>query len=282
MADYTVSELILSRAAKEIHDGEMVVIGQGIAMGAGVLAKRTHAPNLVILTEAGLLGIDPFKVPNHIADPSCTRGFTYSCDMTDIFTTVLNRGYVDVSFLGVGQIDKFGNMNSSYIGDPDNYEFRMTGAGGAPEFVGYSGRTILTMLGGEFVETLDYFTSPGYLEGGNSRYEAGMPEDSGPEILISNKGVFKFDQVTKEIYLSEIHPKVNLADIKSAVPWDLKISDSLIETAPPSETEIEIVRNFAPEISMGRALQIETLINRVFRLLEKNSKQEPVHPLPNE
>ncbi|MBU2511151.1 glutaconate CoA-transferase [bacterium] len=278
MADYTISELILSRAAKEIKDGEMVVIGQGIAMGAGVLAKRTHAPNLVILTEAGLLGIEPFKVPIHIADPSCTRGFTYSCDMTDIFTTVLNRGYVDVSFLGVGQIDKFGNMNSSYIGDSDNYEFRMTGAGGAPEFVGYSSRTILTMLGGEFVEKLDYFTSPGYLYGGNSRYEEGMPEDSGPHVLISNKGVFKFEKESKEIYLAEIHPGVELDDIKASVPWDLKITENLTQTPLPTKEEIDIVRNFAPEISMGRALQMETLINRVFQLLEKaqaGSVQKP-------
>ena len=117
---YTIDELIVSRASKEIRDNEMVVIGQGIPMAAGVLARATHAPNSVILTEAGIYGMEPFKVPLHIADVSCTRGFTYSCDMVDIFTTVVNRGYVDVTFLGVGQIDKFGNMNSSYIGDPDN------------------------------------------------------------------------------------------------------------------------------------------------------------------
>ncbi|MCD4677346.1 MAG: hypothetical protein K8S18_15340 [Desulfobacula sp.] len=273
MANYTISELIVSRASKEIKNGEMVVIGQGIAMGAGVLAKRTHAPNLAILTEAGLLGIEPFKVPLHIADPSCTKGFTYSCDMADIFSTVLNRGYVDVSFLGVGQIDKYGNMNSSYIGDPDDFDFRMTGAGGAPEFVGYSGRTILTMRGGEFVEKLDYFTSPGYLAGGQARYEEGMPEGSGPELLISTKGVFKFDKETKEIYLVELHPGTNLKDVKAEVPWDLKISGNLGVTPIPSEEEIGIIRNFGPDISMSRQLQIETVINRIQRVFEKKAKE---------
>ena len=110
------------RAAQEIRDGEIVVIGQGIPMAAGVLARKTHAPNSIIVTEAGLVGIDPFKVPLHIADTSCTRGYSYGCDMFDIFTTVVHRGYVDVAFLGVGQIDKFGNVNSSYIGDPNDYE----------------------------------------------------------------------------------------------------------------------------------------------------------------
>ncbi|MBU3917377.1 glutaconate CoA-transferase [bacterium] len=273
MANYTISELIVSRASKEIKDGEMVVIGQGIAMGAGVLAKRMHAPNLVILTEAGLFGIDPFKVPLHIADPSCTRGFTYSCDMTDIFSTVLNRGYVDVSFLGVGQIDKYGNMNSSYIGDPENYDFRMMGAGGAPEFVGYSGRTILTMKGGEFVNKLDYFTSPGYLDGGQSRYEEGMPEGSGPALLISTKGVFRFDEETKEMYLAELHPGASIEDVKAEVPWDLKISENLGVTPLPTAEETSIIRNFGPDISMSRQLQIETLINRIQRVFEKKATQ---------
>ncbi len=272
MAKYTISELIISRAAKEIEDDQMVVIGQGIAMGAGVLAKNTHAPNSVILTEAGMLGFEPFKVPLHIADPSCTRGFTYSCDMIDIFSTILNRGYVDVSFLGVGQIDRYGNMNSSYIGDPDNFDFRMTGAGGAPEFVGYSHKTILTMLGGEFVEKLDYITSPGYLNGGNSRYEAGMPPGSGPRILISTQGTFKFDEKTKEIYLAGLHPGVSLDEVKSTVPWDLKVAEKLEQTPPPTTGELDILRRFAPEISMSRKLQVEAVVNRVFRILEKNKK----------
>ncbi len=273
MVKYTISELIVSRAAKEIKDGEMVVIGQGIAMGAGVLAKRTHAPNLVILTEAGLFGIEPIKVPLHIADPSCTKGFTYSCDMTDIFSTVLNRGYVDVSFLGVGQIDKYGNMNSSYIGDPDNFDFRMMGAGGAPEFVGYSGRTILTMRGGEFVEKLDYFTSPGFLDGGQSRYDEGMPEGSGPVLLISTKGVFTFDDVTKELMLIEIHPGASLEDIRAEVPWDLKIADKLSTTSIPTSEEVHIIRSFGPDISMSRQLQIETVINRIGRVFENKAQQ---------
>jgi glutaconate CoA-transferase, subunit B len=265
---YTIDELIVTRASDEIRDNEMVIIGQGIAMASGVLAKATHAPNAVILTEAGIYGIEPFKVPLHIADVSCTRGFTYSCDMVDIFSTILNRGYVDVAFLGIGQVDKHGNMNSSYIkGESGEYDMRMMGAGGAPEFVGYAQRSVLTMKGGQFVEKLDYFTSPGYVDGGNSRYEAGMPEGSGPSVLITTEGVFRFDPVTKEMYLAGLHPGVKLEDVRKEVPWDLKMTDRLETTRLPTEKELSIIRHFAPEISMGRKLQLETIIGRLLKLL---------------
>jgi glutaconate CoA-transferase subunit B len=271
---YTIEELIVVRASKEIKDKEMVVIGQGIPMAAGVLAQTTHAPKSVILTEAGIYGMEPFKVPLHIADVSCTRGFTYSCDMVDIFTTVVNRGYVDVTFLGVGQIDKYGNMNSSYIGDPDNFEIRMMGAGGAPEFVGYAGRAVLTMRGGEFVEKLDYFTSPGYVEGGNTRYEAGMPEGSGPSILISTKGVFKFHPETKEMYLTGLHPGATVEEVRKDIPWDLTVADTLEVTPLPTEEDLSIIRHFSPEISMGRKLQLETMAARVGRLFMKMQQKD--------
>jgi glutaconate CoA-transferase subunit B len=271
---YTIDELIVSRAAKEIKDNEMVVIGQGIPMAAGVLARATHAPNSVILTEAGIYGMEPFKVPLHIADVSCTKGFIYSCDMVDIFTTVVNRGYVDVTFLGVGQIDKYGNMNSSYIGDPDNFDIRMMGAGGAPEFVGYANRAVLTMKGGEFVEKLDYFTSPGYVTGKNSRYEAGMPKGSGPSILISTKGVFKFDQDTKEMYLFGLHPGVSVDEVHEDIPWDLKVAKKLEITPLPTKEEVSIIRHFAPEITMGRQLQLETIGKRLGRLFAKAAEKK--------
>jgi len=270
---YTKDELIVYCASLEIKDGEMVVIGQGIPMAAGVLARKMHAPNSVIITEAGIVGLEPFKVPLHIADMSATHGYTYGCDMMDAFTCIANHGYADVAFLGVGQMDKYGNVNSSYIGDPDHFEIRMMGAGGAPEFAGYSMRTVFTMSGGQFVNKLDYFTSPGYLEGGDSRYKAGMPVGSGPSVVITPDGVFKFDAVTKEIYLSSIHPGVDLENIKTKVPWKLKVSNNLVTTKLPSEEALQIIRNFAPSITMGRKLQIECNVNRIFKMLAKASEQ---------
>jgi glutaconate CoA-transferase subunit B len=267
---FTLDELIVYRASQEIKDCEMVVIGQGIPMAAGVLARSTHAPNAVIVTEAGIVGLNPFKVPLHIADTSCTRGYTYGCDMIDVFTTILNHEYVDVAFLGVGQIDKYGNVNSSYIGDMDNPEMRLMGAGGAPEFVGYANRTVFTMRGGQFVEKLDYFTSPGYIKGGNTRYQSAMPAGSGPSVLITQDAVFKFDPVTKEMYLAGLHPGVTVKQVKSEVPWDLKVANNLELTELPTEEALKLIRRYAPEISMGRKLQLEALVNQVFRVLARS------------
>ncbi len=271
---YSIDELIVYRAAQEIKDGEMVVIGQGIPMAAGVLARSTHAPNSVIITEAGIVGLEPFKVPLHICDMGATRGYTYGCDMMDAFTCIANHGYADVAFLGVGQMDKYGNVNSSYIGDPDNFEMRMMGAGGAPEFAGYSMRTVFTMSGGQFVNKLDYFTSPGYLKGRNSRYEAGMPEGSGPSAVITQDGVFEFDRETKEIYLASIHPGVDIERIKSKVPWRLQVATNLEVTKLPAEKDLEIIRTFAPSITMGRKLQIECNVNRIFKILAKAAAEQ--------
>jgi glutaconate CoA-transferase subunit B len=271
---YTLDELIVYRAAQEIRDGEIVVIGQGIPMAAGVLARKTHAPNSIIVTEAGLVGIDPFKVPLHIADTSCTRGYSYGCDMFDIFTTVVLRGYVDVAFLGVGQIDRYGNVNTSYIGDPDDFQMRLAGAGGAPEFAAHSMRCVYTLSGGEFVETLDYFTTPGYLSGGTSRYEAGMPEGSGPSTLISPQGVFRFDPETKEMFLAGLHPGITVEEVQAHVPWDLKVADRLEVTRLPSDEEVRIIRAFAPEISIGRSLSVELLTRRVFQVLSKAAERK--------
>jgi len=165
-------------------------------------------------------------------------------------------------------------MNSSYIGKDGNYTMRMMGAGGAPEFVGYGGRSILTMRGGQFVEKLDYFTSPGYLTGGNARYDAGMPEGSGPDVIISTKGIFKFLPDTKEMYLAGVHPGNTVQDIKKDVPWDRQVADSLETTALPTQEELMIIRRFAPEISMGRKLQLETIAGRLGKLFERAAAKQ--------
>ena len=151
---------------------------------------------------------------------------------------------------------------------------RMSGAGGAPEFAGHSKRSVYNMSGGEFVEKLDSFTTPGYVDGGNSRYEAGMPEGSGPSALITQKGVFKFDENTKEMYLAGIHPGATVEEIKAQVPWDLKLAGHLEVTKLPSEVEVSIIRDFAPDISMGRSLFVELLTRSVLDVLAKAAETE--------
>ncbi|MDY6795161.1 MAG: CoA-transferase [Actinomycetota bacterium] len=257
MVKYTEPEIIVANAAREIKDRDIVVIGHGIPMAAGVLAKATHAPDRIILTEAGLAGKDPFRNPPHIADPTCTHGYMYSCDMIDVFTTIVNRGLVDVTFLGVGQIDRYGNMNSTVFGDYRDFRMRMMGAGGAPEFFGYARKAVLTMRGGRFVEKLDYVSSPGYLDGHGARERAGFPAGAGPKVLYSTKGVFSFDEETDEMYLDGIFPGHSVEEIEAEVPWDLKLADEVKTMPAPTQEEVDLVRNFAPDIAAGRRLQLE-------------------------
>ncbi len=257
---YTLNELLIISVAKEIHDYENVILGVGLPMTAGALAKALYAPNATLMMESGIIDFQPTVALNHIADCFSCRGFSFATDLFSTFTMTY-RGFVDVCFLGVAQVDKFGNLNTTVIGDYDTPKLRLPGSGGAADFMAYSKRTILTMRGGEFVEKLRYRTSPGYLDGGDSRDRTGhFPKGTGPTKLISTQGVFEFDPVTKEMYLARVHPGVTSAQVQKKVPWDLKISPLLTETERPTDDEIDFVRHFAPTESLGKKLANELAI----------------------
>jgi len=250
---YSMDELLSIVVAREIRDYENVVIGAGIPVTACVLAKGLHAKNSILMTESGLIGFDPLVPLIGIADVGACMGFSYSTDLFSMFTTHTYRGFVDVCFLGVGQVDKFGNLNSTVIGDYNNFERRLPGSGGASDFISYAKRTVLTLSNGQFVKKLDYLTSPGYLSGGDSRDNTShFLKGSGPCTLISRKGVFKFDPVTKEMYLANNHPGISVEDIRKDIPWELKVSPDLEETEPPSAEELEFTRKFNPVQSIGQ------------------------------
>jgi glutaconate CoA-transferase subunit B len=262
---YTLQELLVIAVAKEIHDYENVILGVGLPTTAGALAKALYAPHATLMMESGIIDFEPLLPLNHIADAHSCRGFSYATDLFSAFTMTY-RGFVDVCFLGVGQIDKYGNVNTTAIGDYYKPTTRLPGSGGAADFMSYAKRTVLTMLGGNFVNKLDYMTSPGYLEGGESREKSGLfPKGTGPSMLLTTKGVFRFDPVTKEIFLAQIHPRVKIEEIKKEVPWDLKIAADLSQTPRPTDEEIKFIRNFAPAQSAGRELALELTIANMMR-----------------
>ncbi|MRR36843.1 glutaconate CoA-transferase, partial [bacterium] len=236
---YTLDELLIITVAREIRDGDNVILGVGLPTTAGAMAKALHAPNATLMMESGIIDIKPLVPPNHIADANSCRGFSYATDLFSMFTMTY-RGFVDVCFLGVAQIDRYGNINTTVIGDYHKPTMRLPGSGGAPDFMSYARHTILTMRGGEFVEKLDYFTSPGYLEGGDARERSGLfPAGSGPSMLLTTKGVFRFDEKTKELTLTRLHPGVTVDMVKKDVPWDMKVADYLSETDRPTDAEID-------------------------------------------
>jgi glutaconate CoA-transferase subunit B len=262
---YTLQELLVIAVAREIHDYENVILGVGLPTTAGAMAKALYAPNATLMMESGIIDFEPLLPLNHIADAHSCRGFSYATDLFSAFTMTY-RGFVDVCFLGVGQVDKYGNLNTTCIGDYYKPSIRLPGSGGACDFISYSKRTVLTMLGGNFAEKLDYFTSPGYLDGGSSRDDSGLfPKGSGPSMLLSTKGVFHFDPVTREMYLAQIHPRVTVEDVKKDVPWDLKVSPDLSETPHPTDDEIDFIRSFSPAASAGRQLAQELMIANLMK-----------------
>ena len=250
--------------------------GVGLPTTAGGLAKAIHAPNSVLMTEAGIIDFEPLVPPNHIADVMCLRGFSYAIDLFNTFTTINYRGFVDKSLLGVGQVDKYGNLNTTFMEGDSRTGYRLSGAGGAPDFIGYAKETILTMKGGEFVNELDYFTSPGYLGGGSERDDSGLfPKGSGPSMLISTEGIFRFDKDTKEIYLESLLPGANLDDIKKKVPWELKVADPLLPFPRPTQEELDYIRTFAPQHCVPRSVMIELAMKSFFEFAAgKNKKEE--------
>jgi len=232
---YTKQELLAVTAARQIQNGDVAVLGVGLPILAGALAKQTHAPEAVLLMESGIVDFEPRVLPTNVADATCTRGYGYAIDLFSVFTTITYAGYLDKAFLGVGQIDKYGNINTSYLGMPPKAQ-RITAAGGAPEFYSYARQTILTMKGKGFVEKLPYFTSPGYLGGGDERDRSGRyTPGSGPSILITSKGIFKFHEQTKEMYLDALFPGVSVEDVRADIPWDLQIPDPLDSFPFPME-----------------------------------------------
>ncbi len=268
---YTLDELMAIVVAKEIKDYENVVLGVGVPMTAGALAKALYAPHAVLMMESGIVDIKPLISLNNIADAHSCRGFSYATDLFSTFTATY-RGFVDVCFLGVAQVDKYGNLNTTVIGAYEKPTIRLPGSGGAADFISYAKRTVLTMRAGSFVDKLDYFTSPGYLDGGDSRDKTGLfPAGSGPSALISTKGVFRFDPVEKEIYLAEIFPGVRLESIKKEIPWGLKVAANLAVVPRPTDEEIDFIRNFAPELTAGRELTGELRNIQAARRMESAS-----------
>ena len=245
---YTRQELIIIAVARQIKNGDKALLGIGLPTLAGAVAKHNHAPDVCLMMESGIVSFDALVPPMHIADSCCTQGYSYAIDLFGMFTSITHRGYLDKAVLGVGQIDKYGNLNSSYMESEGGQPERITGAGGAPEFIAYAKETILTLKGGEFVEKLAYFSSPGYFGGGNEREEKGRyPKGSGPSILITPDAMFKFDAQTKEMYLSALAPGASFETVQSKIPWDLKVAPTLEKFPVPTDDELNFLRKFSPK-----------------------------------
>jgi glutaconate CoA-transferase subunit B len=242
MADYTTSELMVSRAAKELNNGDVVFVGIGVPSLAVNLAYRMHAPGLCMIYESGAVGCVPKRLPISIGDPCLVTGSLAVVPMLDVFSLYLQNGLFDVGFLSGAQVDRYGNINSTVIGDYRKPKVRLPGSGGACEIATLTKKVVITIGNSKrtLPEKVDFITSPGYLGGGRERESRGLK--GGPELVITDMGVYSFDPETKEMVLDSLHPGVTLDTIRANIGWDVKVAPKLAETHPPTAEEIRIIR----------------------------------------
>jgi len=241
--DYSPSELMITNAARMLKDGDVVFVGVGQPNLACNLAKRTHAPNLVMIYEAGVIGAEPARLPLSIGDPTLVSGALSVVSMYDIFTNYLQRGNVDVGFLGGAQIDRYGNINATIIGDDYTHpKVRLPGSGGAQEIAAWANRCYIMTPHQKrrFPEKVDFTTSAGFLDGIGSRQKAGL-RGKGPVGVVTDIGILEPDE-TGELVLTALHPGKTAEDALANTGWSLKVALHVRMTDPVTEKELDILR----------------------------------------
>jgi glutaconate CoA-transferase subunit B len=229
-------------ASRELANGEVVFVGIGLPNLACNLARATHAPNLVLIYESGAVGATPDRLPLSIGDPALVTGALMVCGMADIFQHFLQNGRIEVGFLGGAQVDRWGNINTTVIGDYARPRVRLPGSGGAPEIAIHAKRTLVIsrLTPRAFPADVDFITSPGHRYRGRSRLELGMP-GAGPLKVITDMGILEPDE-TGELLLTQLYPGGNLSDVRAHVGWPLRVREPLGTREAPSERELDLLR----------------------------------------
>ena len=251
-SDYTASELLAVMSARLLRDGQVVFAGVGIPLLAATLAQRLHAPGLTILFEGGVIGafIEPGKLPPSTNEQRCTRRANMVLSSTDVLL-LLQRGYIDIGFMGGAQIDQYGNLNSSFIGDPRGAigrpTTRLPGTGGGNDIASLT-QMIVAMKHEKrrFVNRVDFVTSPGFLSGAESRRQAGLIT-GGMYRVVTDLGILGFDDHSKRMQLLALHPGATAGQVQANTGFELPVAADLEITDPPTERELAVLRRLDPD-----------------------------------
>ena len=244
--DYSQEEMMVCCAARQIRDGETIFVGIGLTILSGLVAKKTHAPNCLLLFESGVIGAPPQKTVLSIADPHLVTNSLMVMDFFDFFTMFLQNNHVDLGFLGGAQVDKHGNINSTVIGDYLKPKVRFPGGGGAFDMT-LAKRTVIMMPHEKrrFVESVDFVTVPGHVVRGKRRDELGLTR-GGPDTLVTTRGIFKFS-ADGEAYLVSVHPNSSVEEVRRETGWELKVAPNVETTLPPTSAELQALRLLDPD-----------------------------------
>jgi acyl CoA:acetate/3-ketoacid CoA transferase beta subunit len=240
--EYTSLEMMSVAAARQVKDHELVFVGTGLPMLASMLALHTHAPQAVILYEAGYLGCRNIDTARVVGDIRLMYNLAQVTTMMDVLG-LLQSGRVDVGFLGGAQIDKYGNINATTIGDYGHPKVRLPGAGGAVDIAAHARRIVIIVNHEKrrFPEKVDYISSPGWLGGPKDRETAGL-RWGGPAKVITDLAILGFDDLTKRMKLESLHPGVTVDKVKEETGFELLIPDRVLRTAPPTSEDVRILR----------------------------------------
>jgi len=247
--NYNTAEMVCIMSARFLEDGKIVFGGAGMPLISCILAQKLHAPRLTILFEGGVIGphVEVGKMPPSTNEQRAARRANMLLSITDILL-LQQRGYVDYGFLGGAQIDMYGNLNSSFIGDPDKPKVRLPGTGGANDIASLASKILVAMHHEKkrFVKKVDFITTPGYLQGGDTRKKAGLLA-GGPYKVITHLGIFGFDERSKRMRLETLHPGVTVEEVKERTGFELLIPDKITYTEPPTDEELRNLRELDPD-----------------------------------
>jgi glutaconate CoA-transferase, subunit B len=246
--NYTPTELLAVLSARALKNGQVVFAGVGTPLLAASLAQKLDCPDLTILFEGGVVGayIEPGKLPPSTNDQRCTRRSNMVLGSSDVML-MMQRGYVDLGFLGGAQIDPYGNLNSSFIGDFSDPKIRLPGSGGANDIASLT-KFIVSIRHEKrrFVNNVDFITAPGFLDGGTSRTAKGLP-CGGCHRVITELGIFDFDEKSRRMRILAVNPGASLEEIRDNTGFTLLVSEKLEATAPVTERELGILRELDPQ-----------------------------------
>ena len=241
---YTTSEMMTVAAARRLRNGAVCFVGIGLPSKAANLARLTSSPDVVLIYESGPIGAKPTVLPLSIGDGELAETADTVVSTSEIFRYWLQGGRVDVGFLGAAQVDRFGNINTTVVGDYNNPKVRLPGAGGAPEIAG-SAKQVLIILkqsARAFVNKLDFITSVGHGEGGDSRKRLGLP-GAGPVGIITDLCIMEPEDGSNEFVVTTLHPGVTREQVVTATGWEVRFADNVEYSAEPSETELSALRD---------------------------------------
>ena len=253
--DFSADEMMTVAAARLIDNGTVCFVGIGLPSAAANLARASHAPDAVLIYESGTIGAKPDVLPLSIGDNELAETADFVVSTAEVFRYWLQGGRITVGFLGAAQLDRFGNINTTVIGDYERPKVRLPGAGGAPEIAALAGEVFVIMRQSarSFVERVEFVTSAGHLTGGDWRERAGLP-GRGPSRVITDLGILEPDPESRELTLACVHPGVAVDDARAATGWPLATADGLAVTPAPTEGELAALRGLHARTAAARAL----------------------------